>query len=137
MCDMEWFDGIKADVLERLENMEGREMYLCDVGFELTMYENTNGSWYCSAYKAREDIGQHFDEFGRIAEYMRDNFDDNTNVLLETELFHVRAMIALYEQTFNAAVSDFDEWNEQITIDAAFVDRVREALEGLDFDDIF
>jgi len=133
----QWFEGIKADIVDRLENMEGREIYLCDLGFELTMEENVNGSWYCSRARAWEEIAAHVEEYGEVAEYMRDNFEDNTNALLEPELFHVKAMIAIYEQTFNAAVSDFDEWNEEITIDAAFIDRVREALEDVDFNTVF
>ena len=132
-----WFEEIKADIIDRLSEREGEKIYLCDIGFELTISENNTGSWYCSTHKARQEIGEHWEEFGRIAEYMHDNWGDKTNPMLETELFHARAMVTLYEATFSAAVGSFEEWNDQIEITAKFIERVRESLTGLDFCDIF
>ena len=132
-----WFEDIKEDIISRLEDMTEQEQYLCDIGFFLTEYENTNGSWYCSTYKAKEEMQENWEEFGAIAEYMHDNWGCNTNPLLESEKFHCQAMICLYEQVFNYAVCDFDEWNEEITIDADFVERVKDALENVSFNDCF
>jgi hypothetical protein len=132
-----WFEEIKSDIIDRLGEREGEEICLCDIGFELTISENNTGSWYCSTYKARQEIGEHWEEFGRIAEYMRDNLEDKTNPMLETELFHVRAMITLYEVTFSAAVGGFKEWNDHVEITAEFIERVRESLTELNFCDIF
>ena len=126
-----FLESVKSDIIRRLEGIEGESMYLCDIGFELTMNENNTGSWYCSEFDAKNEIMENFELFGEAAEYMRDNFEDTTNPLLDTELFHVKAMIAIYESTFNAAVFDFDEWNEEIEIDDDFIERVREALESV------
>lgn len=132
-----WFESIKSDIISRLEDMTGEEKYLCDIGFSLTESENVNGSWYCSSYKAKEEIFQYWEEFGVIAEYMNSEWECNTNPMLESEKFHCQAMICLYEQAFNHAVCDFEEWNEQVTIDDDFIQRVKDALENAYFDDIF
>lgn len=132
MLDMnskKFLENVKADILYRLEQMEGETEYLCDIGFKLTESENCTGSWYCSNYKATKEIKENFDIFGEAADYMRDNWGDTTNPLLDTELFHVKAMIAIYENTFNTAVSGFDEWNDAIEINEKFIQRVKEALE--------
>lgn len=132
-----WFEEIKADIINRLEDLEGKSMHLCDIGFELTINENNTGSWYCSSYKARKEIGEHWEEFGYIAKYMRDNWEDKTNPLLDSELFHARAMIALYEATFNAVAGFFDEWNEKIEITDNFIERVQNGLAEITFYHIF
>ena len=132
-----WFEEIKKDIPARLEDYEGTTRYVCDMGFMLTEGENVNGSWYCSRKAAQDEISQQMDEFGAIAEYMRQEWGDTTNPLLECELFHCKAMICVYESAFNAAVADFEEWNEQAEITPEFIARVREALEEIDFDDLF
>lgn len=131
MNSKKFLENVKSDILYRLEQMEGETEYLCDIGFKLTETENCNGSWYCSSYKATEEVKSNFDIFGKAAEYMRDNWCDTTNPFLETELFHVKAMICIYENTFNAAVSSFDEWNDEIEINEEFVQRVKEAFEDV------
>ena len=132
-----WFNNIKSDMIDRLSDMEDREIYLCDIGFELTYSENTTGSWYCNAFKARQEIGEHWHEFGLIAEYMHDNWEDSTNPLLDPELFHVRAMICLYECLFNHAVRNRDDWNDEITIDSDFIESVKSEMPNIVFDDLF
>lgn len=135
MLNNSFLENVKADILDRLEQMEGETEYLCDIGFKLTESENCTGSWYCSSYKAAEEVKENFDIFGKAAEYMRDNWEDTTSPLLDAEIFHVKAMIAIYENTFNAAVSGFDEWNNAIEINMEFIQRVKEALE--DVNEIF
>lgn len=121
----EWFNDVKIDLLSRLEEMEGEEMYLSDIGFSLTENENMDDSWYCNSLLAKEEIKENWEEFGAIAEYMHDNLGCSTNPLLEPEKFHCQAMICLYEQVFNYAVRDFEKWNEQAIIDNDLIERVK------------
>lgn len=132
-----WFEDIKEDIVNRLEELEGTEHYTTDLGFTLTETENANGSWYCSAWKAEQEVAEHFRQYGAIAEYMRDNWEDKTNPLLETELFHCKAMICLYEQAFAYAACDLPDYGELQTIDADFISAIKEALQPVRFDDLF
>lgn len=135
--DKIWFEEIKSDIINRLEEIEGQSEYLCDIGFKLTECENANGSWYCSTPKARNEIAEHFDEYGAIAEYMKNDLCIETNPLLDSEKFHCQAMITLYEQAFGYAVCNFDEWDDEIEITPEFIERVKEALSTVFFEDIF
>lgn len=132
-----WFEEIKADIIDRLEELKGETEYLCDIGFKLTENENANGSWYCSTHEARNEIADHFEEYGAIAEYMKYNLCIETNPLLDSEKFHCQAMITLYDQAFNYAVCNFEEWNDQIEITPEFIDRVKAELSAVTFEDIF
>lgn len=129
-----WFEDIKANLIERLEEREGETSYTCDIGYMLTENENANGSWYCSAYKAREEVFGHHEEFGAITEYMADNLEITTNCLLEPELFHCQAMITLYEQLFLVAADDIDGETE---ITPEFIAQIQKNLEAIDFNDVF
>lgn len=129
-----WFENIKADLIERLEEREGETAWICDIGHMLTESENVNGSWYCSTFKAREEVFQNYEEFGAIAEYMAREFEITTNPLLQPELFHVEAMITLYDQLFLVGVDDTDGETE---ITPEFIAQIRENLETIDFDDVF
>jgi hypothetical protein len=130
----EWFENIKADMLERLEEREGETAWVCDIGFMLTECENATGSWYCSTYKAREEVFSNYEEFGAVAEYMAKELEITTNPLLEPELFHVQAMITLYDRLFLVGANDTDGETE---ITPEFIDQIRNNLETIDFDDVF
>ena len=49
-------ENIKEKVIDELREEIGQTHYLCDLGMTLTESENADGSWYCSSYKAKEDI---------------------------------------------------------------------------------
>lgn len=130
----EWFENIKADMIERLEEREGETAWICDIGYMLTESENATGSWYCSTYKAREEVFGNYEEFGAIAEYMAKELEITTNPLLEPELFHVQAMITLYSRILLIAAYPIYEETE-ITLE--FIAQIRSNLENIDFDDVF
>ena len=132
----EWFEEIKEDIIVRLEENKGREEYVCDMGYMLTEYENCNGSWYCSAPAARDEIGEHLEEFGAIAEYMKYSLGIETNPLLESETFHCQALITVYETTFAYAAGDID-YDGQTEITAEFIEAIREKLKTINFEALF
>lgn len=129
------FVNVKEDIIERLEQRIGNQYYLSDLAFEITESENATGSWYCSTYKAKQDIKENFDEFGQIFEYMRNSFEYNENPFIEPEKFHCAAMITLYEQTFMYAAAD--EEDVEIEIDVDFISRIKSKLEEVAFEDVF
>lgn len=139
-------DGVKEDIIERLNDKLGQTYYLCDLGWELTMNENMTGSWYCNAYRAKEEMFVNYmDLFGRIYEYMHDNAEYDENPMLNPELVHCACMIEYYNQVFNAAVfaapaldEPWDElWNKEIEITKDFIAKIGEALNDVDDDELF
>lgn len=129
--------NIEKDIIDRLKDIKGETMYAYDIGMELTMCENNNGSWYCSEKEAMDEISENFEMFHIIAEYMRENLGIDTNVMLDPELFHVQAMITLYDATFQAALSKMRCEDDEITIDNNFIREIKDELIDIEFYDVF
>lgn len=133
-----FIEECKKDIIDRLEDLETQDFYLCDIGFELTMDENNTGSWYCNSYKAKEELFENMEVFSRVWNELSWNigpdFAAELNPFEDPEKTHVILMINLYEMIFNQAVSDFPEWNEMITIDSEFISRVSEAMKVVSLD---
>ena len=130
-------EEIKKDIIERLNGRIGQKHYLCDLGMILTESENANGSWYCSEYKAEQEIKKNFELCGDFVKWHKDIFGDEFtyNPFLETEKFHCSTMIFAYENVFNQAVSDHKKWNEKIEITEKFIEYIKEHLK--DVNEIF
>lgn len=133
---------IKEEVEERIENFVGREMYAGDIGFNLSETENANGSWYCSTYKAIQELKEYLEDFFDFQEWYRCNFgepimfesdaDDYRN---SPECVHCSMMIFAIENVFNSAFAKTkysDEWNEKITITEEFCEEIKKALEEVE-----
>ena len=137
---MDFLEMIKQEVKERLPNYEGRMYYPCDLGFTLTESENCNGSWYCSAYKAKEDLKKYFDDMGEYQSWYRMNFgepdwfeSEPDDFRHSEECFHCRMMITAVDNCFNAAFNEAfgndNTWNEKILVDEEFIKKINEGLE--------
>lgn len=131
------FAEVKQDIIDRMSEYTGREsVYASDIGYIITEYENVNGSWYCSTFKAKEDLKNSFDEFGLIYEWMRQNFDYDENPFIETEKAHCTMMITLYVETIAYAFSELDIYDE-VDITADLINQLKEVFESVKFSDIF
>ena len=131
-----FIDDCKKDIMDRLEDYKDTEHYLCDIGFMLTEGENVNGSWYCNSSMAESELFNNHEVFGYIWNECKfqfgPDFMGDLNPFDDAERVHVVLMIELYRMLFDMAVSDFDEWNDLVTIDDDFIERVREALDDVD-----
>ena len=136
-------ETIKGKVIDELNERIGQTHYLCDLGMELAESENADGSWYCSSYKAKEDIiVDNFDFCGSFYEWYKDNFGEaiSYNPFKDTELFHCSMMIFAVENAFSYALDKTkysDLWNEKFEITEEFVDEIEKAIEDIEEDDIF
>lgn len=139
-------EEIREFIIDRLEEREGNEYYLCDIGMTLTESENADGSWYYSTYEAKQEVIENWDLCGEFYEYYKNNFGDTEglqNPFDDVEKFHCQMMIFAVENSFNYAVnhsknySDYETWNEQIEITEDFINEIKEALENLTESDIF
>lgn len=139
----DFLDKIKQEVKERLPNYLGQFYYPCDLGSKLTENENCNGSWYCSAYEAKEDIRKYLDEYGEYQTWYHTTYgevdwfesepDDYHHSI---ESVHCRMMICAVENcfdaAFNAAFGNSDIWNENTEINQEFIDKINKGLEEVD-----
>ena len=127
-------------VIDELNERIGQTVYLCDLGMELSEYENANGSWYCSRYEAEEEVKNNFEFCGSFIEWYKDNFGEVLNPFNDVELFHCTMMFFAVEGAFSCALNKTeysDLWNEKVEITEEFVDEIETALNDVTMENIF
>lgn len=133
-------ENIKNFIIERLNEFKGKETYLCDLDMELSERENHNGSWYCSTYKAEQEIKENWDFCKSFFEYYRIEFGACLNPF-NTENFHCIMMICAVKNAFNFAVGNNEELvsllDDEIEINDEFISKIEIGLQNLELDDIF
>lgn len=133
-------ETIKGKVIDELKERIGQTVYLCDLGMTLSESENANGSWYCSRYKAEEEVKNNFNFCGEFVDWYKDNFGETLNPFNDVELFHCTMMFFAVEGAFSCALNktEYSElWDEKFEITKEFVDEIEKAIEDIEEDDIF
>lgn len=134
--DRKFLEDIKTDILSRLEDYSETRHSAGDIGYLVTESENANGSWYCNAYKAEQDVKNHWDVFGGVYAYMKVELGYEMNPFTETEKFHDVAMINLYDLTYQRMLSEAGiDSNTMIEINDDFIDALRKNMDKVDIGD--
>lgn len=139
----EFVEMIKEEVKDRIRDRIGQSWYGCDLGFALTEGENANGSWYCSRYKAKEDIKKYFDEYLKFAKYYHEQIGetiyfegDPEDYQHDVECVHCNMMIMAVESVFSQAFDKIefveDCWNNKFEVTEDFVNELCEKLEEIE-----
>ena len=133
-------ETIKGKVIDELNERIGQTHYLCDLGMELSESENANGSWYCSTFKAEEEVKNNFGFCGGFIEWYKNNIGETLNPFDDVEKFHCIMMIFAVEGAFSYALNKtkYEEfWNEEFEITEEFVKEIETALNDITMEDIF
>lgn len=127
---MKYFDFCKNVALEKLDEYSGEEIYLCDLDYKLTEYENDNGSWYCSTYKAERDIKEWFDDLGGFVDYYKSEYGDNPNlnVFENPEGFHCLAVICGVADIVSQALCCEVEWNDLVELTPQKINAIKKKI---------
>ena len=133
-------ETIKGKVIDELNERIGSEFYLCELGMDLSTYENANGSWYCSSFKAQEEIKNNFDFCDKFIEWHKITFGELLNPFKNIEEFHCILMIFAVDNIFSLALNKteyINSWQEDFIITEEFVKAIEMALNDITMDDIF
>ena len=131
------FNDAKVDIIDRLEEREGDSVYLCDLGYELTERENNDGGWCNDQDTARRYIFENWQFVDKVHENTEEYIRPQSSPFSNPNDFLCVTMINAYRDIFNTAVSDFDEWNDEVEIDEKFISRVKGELEKLNVYDVW
>lgn len=137
---------IKNWLIDELEERKGQNMEVCpeDLGYELTEGINVNGSVHCSAWEASKFIKENFYMFGDLVEYVKDNYAEYLNPMLEPEKAEVIAYIEGVNYLLNNLETlqkeiDKSEYNQniQIVLTDDLIDNMINELKNNDFEITF
>lgn len=99
------FESIKSDIVERLEERQGEQAYLCDLGFQLTESENKTGAWLIGSYQSRAYIADNALFIADVLSSLDDSLTPNCDPFNEPEKYLCVVMINAYEHVWSSALS--------------------------------
>ena len=89
---------VLARMIDKLDDLEGRDGYVSELAFTLFENENINGSMTYSTYKAEQWIAEHFHDLADVVEDMAAEWDITPNPFNNPEVFMVQVVLYLAEE---------------------------------------
>ena len=120
----------REHIIDTISDYEGQEVEMSELGMTLTEGENATGSWYCSTYKAQQDLQAWFNDVGDFIEEYESEFGDKPqhDAFTQPELFHCLMMIVGVEKIFNNLDAVSELWNKRITLDQKIINKIIKEL---------
>ena len=108
---------IDAMIVE-LNEMEDREIYGADLGYEIFDEANCNGSYTCDAQEAKEFIKDYYEDIGDVVESIEFNLGKGSvcNCFNEPEKFQVQIMLEMSNALCAQCPFIDENWNNSIEL---------------------
>jgi hypothetical protein len=124
----------KDYIIDNLPEHEGRLVYTCDLGYDLTEGPNADGTLTYSSYEAKEYLREWWDEADDYYEYERNNFGTGGhNPFADPEAYMVCMVIegvnTLIYQAFYALGID---GGEQVELTGDLIEQITEKVNEND-----
>jgi hypothetical protein len=132
----DYFEKCKEHILDTIDDLIDQNDYVCDISMKLTEGENTNGSWYCSTYKAKKDLSNwlnNSEDIEEFIDYYQLTYGEKVpyDGLTEPELYHCLMMISGVERIFNSLEWTQDNWHELKTITKKDIKQIEKQLKEM------
>ena len=133
-----FIDYCKNYIAENINEHEGREVYLCDFGLELTEGPNMDGTLTYSTAKAMDYLAEWRWDAADYFEYEKANFGTTQNPFENPEAYMVCMVIEGVRTLIDRAISDVgmdDQWNDMVELTADIIEKIKGAVEEMEFKD--
>jgi len=123
---------IDAMIVE-LNEMEDREIYGADLGYEIFSEANCNGSYTCSVNEAENFIREYFSEIGEVVEDIKFNLGAELipNCFLQPEKFQVVIMLEMSNCLCGQCAFVNINWNNEFTLTKEVIEKITKELEEM------
>lgn len=122
-------------VIDRLNDYEGTNNYMCDLSSILFERENADGSVLYNTYQTKEFIKENFDLFGDLVEYVNDNFGYTLNPFIEPEKAHVILMLEASQSILSKLPTVDKFWNDEKELTQKLIKQLTKELRALEIND--
>ena len=125
------------EMINKLNDYRGQEVYASDLAFKLFECENMTGSYWCNAFKSQEWLKNNFDYLGEIIEEIKNNFDNELIKDLFIDFFDnpekVQLIIILEVANYitNVLPTICDNWENEIELTPQIINQLTKELEAL------
>ena len=126
---------LKSQIIERLNDYKGSNIYGADLAYTLFEGENANGSVLCNTYLTKEFIKNNFDLFADFSEHYKNNFGDNLNIFAEPEKAHVILLLEAAQMVLSNLDTVDEFWNDSKELTEELINSIVEELNKLELTD--
>ena len=123
---------IDAMIVE-LNEMEDREIYGADLGYEIFSEANCNGSYTCNALEAENFIKKYFSDIGEVLDNIKFNLgpENIPNPFTESERFQVVIMLEMCSSLIAQVSIVDDNWNNEFILTKKVIEKITKELEEM------
>jgi len=120
-------------MIDELNEMEDREIYGADLGYEIFEEANCNGSYTCDAQEAKEFIKDYYEDIGDVVESIEFNLGKGSvcNCFNEPEKFQVQIMLEMSSSLIAQVSIVDDNWNNEFTLTKEVIEKITKELEEM------
>lgn len=120
-------------MIDELNEMEDREIYGADLGYEIFSEANCNGSYTCDTIEAENFICKYFSEIGEVVEDIKFNLGAEfiPNCFLQSEKFQVVIMLEMSNSLCGQCEFVNSNWNNEIELTEENIKLIISQLEEL------
>lgn len=122
-------------IIDKLNDYQGTNSYMCDLSGKLFEGENANGSVLFNTYQTKEFIKANFDLFGDLVEYCKDNMDIVLNPFQEPEKAHVILLLEASQSILSKLPTVDKFWSDEKELTPKLIKQLTKELKALDIDD--
>lgn len=123
-----FFDFCKDYILDEIDKFEGRDVYACDFGIELTNGMCYDGTFTDSFALAQKYLRKWFAEAGEYSEYEKFNFGERSNPFENVERY-LTGMVTEGVRTILSRCQFIDDmWDERLKLTSEIIETIKEQV---------
>ena len=126
---------LKSQIIERLNDYKGTNIYGADLAYTLFEGENANGSVLCNTYLTKEFIKNNFDLFADFSEYYKETFGESLDIFAEPEKAHVILLLEASQMVLSNLDTVNEFWNDSKELTEELINSIIEELNKLELTD--
>ena len=127
---MESFNEFCKDyICEHLDELEGVNVYACDLAYTLAEHDNVNGTMTYSWETAVDYIREWWYDCGDFSDYEEMNFGERSNPFANPESFIVRMVIEGINFIFSQCPIIGENWNNEIELTPEVIETIKEQID--------
>lgn len=125
-----YLDYCKNFIIDNIKDLEGQQIYACDLSFELTSTINANGTATYSTRVAKEYLKEWWDEAADYWQFEKDCFGQHMwNPFSRPEAYHCCMIIEGVRNLLGQIPVLVEKWDECIKITPALIKKIIKAME--------
>jgi len=132
-----FFDYCKQFILDEIDEYEGRDVYACDFGIEMTEGMCCDGTFTYSTEKSKKYLQEWCSDAGEYSEYEKFNFGERSNPFDNIERFLVSMVTEGVRTILSRCQFINDMWNSKFELTEDIIATIKEQVEEQTDDELF